>query len=239
MTQITTSVWKHRGYFFDMDGTLLRAPEEDFYQTMSDLGFSYSLEEVYRAYYTAREWYRQQSNFRLNSGEEIWRAFTGQVFQHLGLDEIGSRRLDSVDLAERLRAEMDRREGDRLYPETRPVLQQLFSDGCTLALISSRPGEGVRQKLASFQLTSFFTAVIAREDAPAIKPSPLPFQMALEMTGLAAAQCVYVGDVPEEDVEGAQNAGMKAYLVDRRGRYPDAPHILRDLAEILRREKLE
>lgn len=238
MTQITTSVWKHRGYFFDMDGTLLRAPEEDFYQTMGELGFSYSPEEVYRAYYAAREWYRQ-SSFRLNSGEEIWRAFAGQVFQHLGLDETGSIRPDLADLAGRLRAEMDRREGDRLYPETRPVLQRLFSDGCTLALISSRPGEGVRQKLASFQLAPYFSAVIAREDAPAIKPSPLPFRLALELTGLVAEQCVYVGDVPEEDVEGAQGVGMQPYLVDRRGRYPDAPYVLRDLSELLRREKLE
>ena len=238
MATIATSVWKHRGYFFDMDGTLLRAPEEDFYQTMSDLGFSYSLEEVYRAYYAAREWYRQQLNFRLNSGEEIWRAFAGQVFQHLGLEET-SRSLDLADLAGRLRAEMDRREGDRLYPETRPVLQQLFSDGCSLALISSRPGVGVRQKLAFFQLAPYFMAVVAREDAPAIKPSPLPFRLALEMTGLTAEQCVYVGDVPEEDVEGARGVGMQPYLVDRRGRYPDAPHVLRDLAELLRREKLE
>ncbi|MEI6310175.1 MAG: HAD family hydrolase [bacterium] len=238
MTQITMSVWKHRGYFFDMDGTLLRAPEEDFYQTMGRLGFSYSLEEVYSAYYAAREWYRQ-SSFRLNSGEEIWRAFAGRIFQSLGLDERGSLGLDLTDLAGRLREEMDRREGDRLYPETRPVLQRLFSDGCALALISSRPGEGVRQKLASFQLTSFFTAVIAREDAPAIKPSPLPFRLALEMTGLTAEQCVYVGDMPEEDVEGAQGVGMQPYLVDRRGRYPEAPHVLRDLNELLRREKLE
>jgi putative hydrolase of the HAD superfamily len=224
--------WKAHGYFFDLDGTLLRAPEEDFYQTICELGLHFSLEEVYPAYYAAREWYRQHIH-TARDGEEIWRSFAGQVFLALGLDP------ETPGLIESLREGMDRRENDRLFPDTYPVLEQLAQEGSILALISSRPGDGVCAKLDSFGLARFFATVVARENAPAIKPSPLPFLLALERTNLQPSECVYVGDVLEEDVQGAEGVGMRAYLLDRRGRFPPGPKVLRDLYELLRRERIE
>jgi putative hydrolase of the HAD superfamily len=94
-------------------------------------------------------------------------------------------------------------------------------------------------KLDSFGLARFFATVVARENAPAIKPSPLPFLLALERTNLQPSECVYVGDVLEEDVQGAEGVGMRAYLLDRRGRFPPGPKVLRDLYELLRRERIE
>ncbi|MGZ5291457.1 MAG: HAD family hydrolase, partial [Actinomycetota bacterium] len=54
-------------------------------------------------------------------------------------------------------------------------------------------------------------------------PDPRIFQLAMERAGVAAADSVYVGDNPEFDVEPALALGMYPVLIDRPGRYPDAP----------------
>ena len=42
-----------------------------------------------------------------------------------------------------------------------------------------------------------------------------------------------VGDTVEDDIEGARKVGMRAVLVDRDGRYPDATERLEDLRALL------
>ncbi len=50
------------------------------------------------------------------------------------------------------------------------------------------------------------------------KPSPRIFSAALAALGATAAGTVFVGDRLREDVGGAHGAGMRAVLVERRGR---------------------
>jgi putative hydrolase of the HAD superfamily len=94
----------------------------------------------------------------------------------------------------------------------------------------------VEEKLAFFDLRRYFSCVIARESVRQIKPSPLPFFLALTQSGLQPNEALYVGDTPEEDLAGAQAIGIRAYIVDRRGRFPPAPYLLKDLHELLQRE---
>lgn len=55
------------------------------------------------------------------------------------------------------------------------------------------------------------------------KPRPQLFRMACERLGVAAQDCVMVGDRPDTDIAGAVRAGMRAALV-RTGRFaPQAP----------------
>ena len=218
-----------KGFFFDLDGTLLKAPEEDFYETLRELELPHDLEKVYTAYYGAREWYRQHVNAD-RTGEEIWRAFAAQVLLRLGFVESPS------SLMDRIQVSMDQREPNRLFPDTQPVLKILRDKGFFLAIISSRPILGVEEKLAFFDLRRYFSCVIARESVRQIKPSPLPFFLALTQSGLQPNEALYVGDSPEEDLAGAVAIGIRAYIVDRRGRFPPAPYLLKDLHELLQRE---
>jgi HAD superfamily hydrolase (TIGR01549 family) len=221
-----------RGFFFDLDGTLIRAPEEDFYDTLLDLEIKFPLEEVFAAYMSARIWYRSSSH-PYNTGEELWKGFADQVLSRLGIKDY------PPDLLERIREKMDQRENERLYPETVPFLQHLKARGLYLAIISSRPLEGVEQKLIKFGLSHYFSLVLGRESVREIKPSPLPFHLALKQSGLKREEVAYAGDSLEEDLKGAQAAGIKAYLVDRRGRFSREPHIVRNLLEILEKENLK
>jgi HAD superfamily hydrolase (TIGR01549 family) len=220
------------GFFSDLDGTLIRAPEEDFYETLLELGMEFPLEEVYSAYMAARVWYRSSSN-PYNTGEELWKGFADQVLLRLGIKDYPE------DLLEKIKKGMDKREEERLYPETIPFLQHLKDKGLYLAIISSRPLEGVEQKLVKFGLSRYFSLVLGRESVREIKPSPLPFLVALKQSGLKTEEVAYAGDSLEEDLKGAQAAGIRAYLVDRRGRFPREPYIVRNLLEILERENLK
>ena len=54
-----------------------------------------------------------------------------------------------------------------------------------------------------------------------MKPSPSIFLAALELLGVEPEAAVMVGDSPLDDVEGARALGMRAYLIDREGRFPE------------------
>ena len=49
---------------------------------------------------------------------------------------------------------------------------------------------------------------------------------------VAAAETAMVGDTPTDDVEGARALGIRAFLLDREGRFPDAEARLTDLREL-------
>ena len=49
------------------------------------------------------------------------------------------------------------------------------------------------------------------------KPDPAIFAPALELAGCAAAEALYVGDTPAEDLAAARAAGIPALLIDRAG----------------------
>jgi len=54
-------------------------------------------------------------------------------------------------------------------------------------------------------------------EAGARKPDPAIFEAALALAGCSAPEAVHVGDTREEDVEGAEAAGIRALLLDRKG----------------------
>jgi FMN phosphatase YigB (HAD superfamily) len=65
-----------------------------------------------------------------------------------------------------------------------------------------------------------------------VKPSPLIFRAALELVGCEAECAVMVGDSPADDVAGARAVGMRALLLDRAGRFPDAADRIESLTEL-------
>jgi len=64
-------------------------------------------------------------------------------------------------------------------------------------------------KIDRLGLRHDFDLIIVSEEAGCKKPDPEIFEMALEKLGLRAEQCVYIGDHPVNDIEGASRIGMK------------------------------
>jgi FMN phosphatase YigB (HAD superfamily) len=62
-----------------------------------------------------------------------------------------------------------------------------------------------------------------------VKPSPTIFRAALDLLEVEPDASAMVGDSLADDIEGARALGIRAFLLDREGRYPDRPDTLPDL----------
>jgi putative hydrolase of the HAD superfamily len=87
-------------------------------------------------------------------------------------------------------------------------------------------------------IRDLFDDVISASSAGAAKPAPQIFATAVAIGGAEAHETLHVGDHPECDVDGANNAGLRTAWVNRHGaewpdhlRRPDV--IVRDIGELL------
>jgi HAD superfamily hydrolase (TIGR02253 family) len=128
------------------------------------------------------------------------------------------------------------------YPGVKETLAELKKMGLKLAVVS----DGVRLKawmrLNAAGLDKYFDVVVTHEDTCKKKPCPEPFQKALKELGLRPDECLFVGDWPERDIEGAKAVGMQACLaeyglVDKSKKHNGEYEIknIKDLLEIIKR----
>lgn len=100
-----------------------------------------------------------------------------------------------------------------LYPEVGGVLEKLRAhyrlhvlSNFDPRLISVLEGLGIRP---------FFQEVILSSEVGWRKPDPLIFAHALQRTGATAVASMHIGDEGLADIQGAQNAGMHSFHVQR------------------------
>lgn len=97
----------------------------------------------------------------------------------------------------------------RPYPKVFPTLIELLKLGMKLAVVSDAPAKEAWLRLSYEKLQYFFDVVITFDDSGERKPSPKPFNLALEKLELDAKDCLMIGDWAERDVVGAKSVGMK------------------------------
>lgn len=123
-----------------------------------------------------------------------------------------------------------------VIPGTVEGLAALQRAGYFVACISNADGT-VEQLLARVGLTPHLAFVVDSGVVKIEKPNPRIFHIALEQSGLTAAESYYVGDLWPVDVVGARNAGLTPILLDPLGRYghrgvrtaPDVPSFCHEL----------
>ena len=96
-----------------------------------------------------------------------------------------------------------------LYPKVHSTLIKLVKLGYKLAVLSDAPSREAWVRLYSVNLHHLFDVVITYNDTKKLKPSPEPFNKAIELLGVSPENIIMVGDWPERDVVGAKSAGMK------------------------------
>jgi putative hydrolase of the HAD superfamily len=102
------------------------------------------------------------------------------------------------------------------YPDAVPALAQLRSQGLMLVCVSNWDCS-LGEVLERCGLASHLDGAVSSAEAGALKPDPAIFEAALALAGCSADEAVHVGDTREEDVEGAEAAGIRALLLDRKG----------------------
>jgi len=125
-----------------------------------------------------------------------------------------------------------------LYPEVLDTLSALRQRGVTLAVISNFDSRLVHI-LDGLGAGSWFADVFVSSRVGYAKPDRQIFAAALGRHGLAAGNVIHVGDSEANDFHGAQNAGLKALLIDRsRPTDGTAPDRIASLSEIIARVDL-
>lgn len=103
------------------------------------------------------------------------------------------------------------------YPDAVPALEGLRSQGLKLICVSNWDCS-LGEVLERCGLADHLDGAVSSAAAGARKPDPAIFEPALEQAGCRPEEAVHVGDTPEEDVEAAEAAGIRVFLIDRDGR---------------------
>lgn len=157
----------------------------------------------------------------LEHDEAIWIRFTEDIIRGMG------GRGDTVSgLAIEIVRAWEQSTNFELYEDAPPVLRELRRRGLSLGLVSNTSRD-LDRFVDTFSLD--VDAVVSSGAHGKVKPDPSIFRAVLFLLGVGEQEAVMVGDSLADDVAGARSIGMRAFLLDREGRHPDGPGILRDL----------
>ena len=68
-------------------------------------------------------------------------------------------------------------------------------------------------KIDRLEIRDLFECILVSEEAGVKKPDPRIFEMAVERLKVRPEECVYIGDHPRNDIEGAAKAGMRTVWI--------------------------
>jgi HAD superfamily hydrolase (TIGR01549 family) len=194
-----------RAALFDWDGTLVDSAESSFRcyaRVFPEFGIPFDRAAFERTY--SPDWYHTYRQVGLP--EEHWDAANARWLEHYACEPP----LAIEDALEGLR--------------------RLREAGVRLGLVTSGSPQRVRREMSALGVDGWFEAALCAGDYTHRKPHPEPLLRALERMGLAAADCVYIGDSPE-DVEMSRAAGV--YAVGIPGAFPNRELLRASAPELL------
>ncbi len=184
---------------FDLDNTLtdfMRMKEsavDAAVGAMVDAGLRFPPKQIKDKIYEVYE--REGIEFQQVFDEALKELLGDTDFKILAAGIVGYRRAKEASLV--------------LYPHVRVTLIELMKRGIRLAVVSDAPRKEAWLRLCYLQLHHMFDFVSTFEDVGERKPSPVPFQRALEFFDVAPSEAIMVGDWPERDITGASKIGMR------------------------------
>jgi putative hydrolase of the HAD superfamily len=188
-----------RAIIFDLDNTLTdfmkmkRAAIDAAVDGMLDAGLTLPREEVASRIYQVYD----------REGIEYQQVFDRFLNEALG-------RIDYKILSSAIVAYRRARDSYLvLYPHVNITLLELLKRGLKLAVVSDAPRLQAWTRLAHLQLHHLFDTIVAFEDTGERKPSPKPFERAIEVLGITPNEAIMVGDWPERDMVGAAKVGIR------------------------------
>jgi len=156
----------------------------------------------------------------LDHDEEIWVLFTERIIQGMG----GAG--DTYACAVEMTRAWEHADHFELFDDALPVLDALRAHGLKLGLLSNTSRDlDVFVAHHGIDVDAILTSRVHGKS----KPHETIFRAVLSRLGVEPAAAVMVGDSPEDDIAGARAVGMRAWLVDRDGRFPEHPDRLTDL----------
>jgi putative hydrolase of the HAD superfamily len=212
-----------RAVLFDVDFTLAKPGPDLGPEGYQRLGRRFGLDLDPARYDEARRAAveRLERHPELDHDEEVWVLFTEQIVRGMG---------GNSDRAYECAVEMTRAwehaHNFDIYEDVLPTLEALRGHGLRIGLVSNT-GRDLHAFVAHHGLV--VDAAVGSGAYGKTKPHPTIFRYALEQVDVEAPEAVMVGDSLDDDIEGARAVGMRAFLIDREGRYPHVEEKLDDL----------
>lgn len=127
-----------------------------------------------------------------------------------------------------------------LCPGVAEVLAELGGRGIRIGIVCDvgfTPSVALRALLDGFGVLQHFAGWSFSDEVGWYKPAPEIFRHALDYLGVAAAECIHVGDLRRTDVAGAAAMGMRTVrytaVHDDPTDGPEAHHVLDDHGDLL------
>ena len=142
-------------------------------------------------------------------------------------------------------------EGDAIWHEARHEYERMRAvrpygfllDGITTVLRDLKPDfklgvianqhPPVADALAEYGVAELFDTIVISETVNLFKPDPAIFKMGLDNVGVDAAESIFVGDRPDNDVKPAKALGFKTIRFKRGNQYvhfnPSTPEMTPDV----------
>jgi putative hydrolase of the HAD superfamily len=209
-----------KAVFFDAGHTLLYA-HPDLGSVYSDvtarLGARVAPEQFVEAFIPvfkeATRKYAQVSEASDALDLAMWRDITRRIYDRLP----SLAALDFEAWFARLYGRFGEPGAWKFYDDVETVLRELRGRGLKIGVISNWDS---RLKAISdgLGLTPLVDFLVISAEAGVRKPDPRIFNLALEKAGVRPEEAIHVGDLVEDDVDGARRAGMRPVLIDRRKR---------------------
>jgi len=196
---------RHAAVLFDLDETLLdrRASVERYL-----LGHARraSLDPDLAVAYQARFWALDENGHRARA----------DLFAQLGAEfpMVGSHQDLLADFIQHGFATCEWIDG------AEAVLGSCRTMGFRTGIITNGPSGMQRSKLRALGLDDRVDTILVSEEEGVSKPSSEIFHRAAERLGVRPEQCVFVGDNPLADVDGARRAGMLDVWIQREFPWP-------------------
>lgn len=166
----------------------------------------------------------------------LWKAITNKHWRRHAAGEISFLAQRRERVREFLRQDVSDDEADALFAPYRAAHQNawaLRSDAAAFLqrcahlpkiIVTNGPRMLQERKLDVTGITAHFIGMVTPDDCGHAKPKPEIFHRALGLIGLAAADCMMIGDDIECDIEPAHALGMASFHVE---------HGVRDLHQAL------
>lgn len=199
----------YKNYIFDVYGTLVDIHTNEYEdaawanlaQTLSFYDVNYQPEELKETYFSSCELQIQQglANFKHPEVDVV------EVFRHIfeNKNKKASKSL-ATHLAQGFRAATTERL--RVFDGVHETLAKLKRAGKRLYVLSNAQACYIKQELAKLGLRGYFKGVVYSSDYKCAKPDATLFNVLVDKYKLDKKECVYIGNDPYTDVEGARNA---------------------------------
>ncbi|MCM2358509.1 MAG: HAD hydrolase-like protein [Geobacteraceae bacterium] len=191
---------------FDLDGTIVESPEEEFRRSCEGIGYFFHPADVAESFRKAGGLRRAPEGKTLTPDDCI--GYHLDVLENLGIE-----RGPATGIAAHVCSKI--RQVPELYADVADALAHLRDNGFSTGLISSRHPMRLQEILSAHGLTGSFNFTIGSRRPSGARPGPRLFEEASALSGFPREGIIHIGTDYQEDYLYPRTVGVDSILLDR------------------------